>query len=463
MPVETIKMKKVRFIFMMKRIFQYLFLVAAVLTACTDDDSFTTSRSARLSFSVDTLQMDTIFSNVGSSTYTFWVHNRSSDGLRLSSVRLKSGNQTGFRVNVDGSYLDNSLGAVVTGLEVRKGDSLLVFVELTAPENGMQEPVMVEDLLLFQLESGLEQQVCLRAFSWDAVKMTSLKISRDTLFESVKPLVFYGSGLEVDSGVVLTLRGSTLFFHDGAGLTVSGRLEADNVLMRGDRLDRMFPYLPYDRVSGQWRGITFTRTSDRNKLTDCEIRNAECGILLGDSALMDSTFQRLTLTRCVIHNAKGHGLVSWHSNLGLYYCQLSNTLGDCLSLQGGICDVNHTTLAQFYPFSADRGAALRFTDGGTGLRLVISGSLVTGYEEDVVMGERTSSEVSAPPFDYFFEDCLLRTPAVVDDTVSFRNIIWETPKDSIQGKHHFRVIDEENLYYDFHLDSLSTAQGKGCY
>jgi hypothetical protein len=57
----------------------------------------------------------------------------------------------------------------------------------------------------------------------------------------------------------------------------------------------------------------------------------------------------------------------------------------------------------------------------------------------------------------------LRTPKIENDTIGFRNIIWETSKDSIQGKHHFVNIDEENLYYDFHLDSLSTAQGKGCY
>jgi hypothetical protein len=251
-------------------------------------------------------------------------------------------------------------------------------------------------------------------------------------------------------------------------MTVNGSLEADHVLMRGDRLDRMFSYLPYDRVSGQWRGIDFTRTSKRNTLTDCEIRNAVHGILLSDSAQMDSTLQRLTLTRCVIHNAKGPGLVAWHSNVGVYYCQLSNTLGDCLAIHGGICEVDHTTLAQFYPFSADRGAALRFSDGGTGLRLVFRGSIATGYEEDVVMGERSELSAgddsqSAPSFEYLFEDCLLRTPAVADDTVSFKNILWESPKDTIQGKQHFRVIDEENLYYDFHLDSLSTAQGKGCY
>ena len=87
------------------------------LVGCEDNDSFTTSTSARLSFSIDSLKMDTVFSTVGSRTYDFWVYNRNSDGVRLQSVRLAQGNQTGFRVNVDGAYLDNSLGSVVTDLE----------------------------------------------------------------------------------------------------------------------------------------------------------------------------------------------------------------------------------------------------------------------------------------------------------------------------------------------------------
>jgi hypothetical protein len=76
------------------------------------------------------------------------------------------------------------------------------------------------------------------------------------------------------------------------------------------------------------------------------------------------------------------------------------------------------------------------------------------------MGEHSDTTAT---MDYRFENCLLRTPRVENDTLSFRNITWETPKDSLQGKQHFVTIDEDNLYYDFHLDSLSTAQGKGCY
>lgn len=444
---------------MMKRISLYLIILLGVLTACSDNDSFTTSRSHLLTFSTDTVKMDTVFSTVGSSTYTFWVFNESGDGIRLNSVRLKGGNQTGFRVNVDGSYLDNTMGSMVTNLEVREGDSIRVFVELTAPENKQPEPQLVLDDLVFSLESGVEQRVCLRAYAWDALPVTNLTVSADTLIESAKPVVVYGDGIVVDSGAVLTLRNTTLYFHDRAGIRVRGTLNTEKVLMRGDRLDHMFDYLPYDRVSGLWGGLHFENSSTGNVLTDTEIRNAMTAIAV-DSAAVDSTKLRLNLTRCVVHNAKGHGLVSYHSHIALHYCQLTNTLGDCLSVCGGIADIDHCTLAQFYPFAANRGAALRFADAGGGIRLTCSNSIMTGYDDDVVMAERSDT---THLFQYLFADCLMRTPAVEGDTVSFKRILWETPKDSIQGKQHFVKIDEQNLDYDFHLDSLSTAKGKGCY
>ena len=454
---------------MMKRIF-LCFLIAAFVAACADDDSFTTSSNARLAFSADTLRMDTVFSNVGSSTYTFWVYNRTDKGLRLNTVRLAGGNQTGFRVNVDGTYLDNSLGSVVTNLEVRKGDSLRVFVELTSPETKQFEPKEVVDDVVFQLESGVEQRVRLQAWAWDALKWTDPVVSHDTIIDTHIPIVIYGKGLSVKDGVVLTLRGTTLYFHDQAGMDVYGGLVTEGgVLMRGDRLDHMFDYLPYDRVSGQWRGLWFAPTSNWNQMTDTEIRNASTAICLADSSELSGSRQRLIMTRCIVHNAKGHGVVSYNSNIALRHCQFTNTQGDCLAVYGGWCEIDHCTIAQFYPFAADRGAALRFSDHWgdriyDGLRLTCANSIVTGYADDVVFAEKTvTDDESGPTFDYQFTHCLLRTPVVEDDTLGFKDILWETAQDSIQGKKHFVKIDEENLYYDFRLDSLSTAHGMGCY
>ena len=449
--------------YMMRRLF-LLVAVVAGLVACSDDDSFTTSPTATLSFSTDSVVMDTVFSTIGSRTYGFWVYNRSRSGLRLRSVRLRNGNQTGFRVNVDGSYLDNSLGSVVSDLEVRKGDSLRVFVELTAPENGADEARQIDDDLVFLLESGVEQRVSLRGYSWDALLWHDVIVSKDSLIESRKPIVIYG-GLRVDSAATLTIRNTTLYFHDQAGLEVFGTLKTDSVVLRGDRLDRMFDYLPYDRVSGQWRGVHICSSSFGNRLTDTEIRSADYGVVC-DSAAFEEGRQRLYMERSVVHNCKGPGLQAFNSSVGLLRCQFSNTLGDCVAFYGGVAVMQQCTVAQFYPLSADRGAALRFANFYDGqpyplYAMQMTGSIVTGYADDVVMGE-TMPDDSLTAFSYYFENTLLRTPAS-EDSINFVGMHWETPDDSIQGKQHFRLVDERNLIYDFHLDSLSTAKGLGCY
>lgn len=453
----------------MKRLFFISILAVLSFAACTDDDSFSTSRSDILTFSCDTIMMDTVFSTVPTSTRTFWVYNNSSDGLRLKQVRLQRGNQSGFRVNVDGTFLDNSLGSQVGDLEIRKGDSIRVFVELTSSMTYSDEPQLIEDNLIFHLESGVEQYVNLKAYSWDALLCDSIVIKSDSTISSIKPIVIR-SGLQVDSGATLTINApASLYFRSGAGIDVYGRLvvnsvaTTDNVVFRGDRTDRMFDYLPYDRVSGQWRGIRIHSSSTGNSIANADIHSADYGIVC-DSTVFDSLKVRLALENVTIHNCKGPGVKSYNSNVELINCQITNTLGDCIALYGGRALLVYCTIAQFYPFSSDRGAALRFTnffeDNDYPLYMMeCHNSLITGYEDDVIFGEVKDSTVV---FGYYFSNCIIRTPEPENEknSVAFNNVIWESPKDTIEGKNHFRCIDEDNLYYDFHLDSLSTARGK---
>jgi len=427
---------------MVRRLFFFVLTIAVLLTACSENDSFSAASGNRLVFSTDTIRFDTLFSTVPSATKTFWVRNQSGDGIRIQTARLERGTQSGYRVNVDGTYL-NPVG---NDFEVRKGDSLLVFVEVTTHENHAQEPQLVEDNLILTLESGVEQRINLRTYSWDAQKISNLVVRGDTTIASAVPIIFYGTGIKVEEGATLKLYNTEFYFHDGAGIEVMGKLEADSCLFRGDRLDNMFDYLPYDRISGQWNGIRLTSPTDTNILTNCEIRNAV------DALVCDST--TLIMTNSIVHNNSGAGLQGKHSNLTLSYCQFTNTSGDCLSLDGCIAQVDHCTLAQFYPFSANRGAALRFGCTSQPLLLTCSNTLVTGYEDDVLMGQVHSED--SVLCDYHFTDCILRTDSV-DDAERFERVIWEVPKDSVQGKQHFKTIDEENLYYDFTIDSISPA------
>lgn len=454
----------------MKRLFFYIALFSAALfSACSDDDSFTTSRSDLLTFSCDTVNLDTIFSTIPTSTHTFWVYNNSSDGLRIRQVRLQRGNQTGFRVNVDGTYLDNTLGSVVNDLEIRKGDSIRVFVEITSGLTNTDTPQLVEDDLVFSLESGVEQKVNLRAYSWDAILCNNVVISHDSVISSIKPIVIRG-GLRVDSGATLTINApARMYFHDAAGIDVYGRLIVNSgatdtdVVFRGDRMDRMFAYLPYDRVSGQWKGIRIHSSSTGNTIYHADIHSGEYGIVC-DSAAYDSLSWRLALENVTIHNCKGPGLEAVNSNISIVNCQISNTLGDCVGIYGGSAFIAYCTLAQFYPFSGDRGVALRFTNyrDTTDIPLYLlecHNSIITGYADDELMGNAKDSTVV---FGYYFANCLLRTPEneKLFSSDAFSEIILEKPDDEIQGSKHFKLVDTDNLYYDFHLDSLSTARGK---
>jgi len=426
---------------MMRRLFFFLASAMLLLTACSDNDSFTTDRSSRLTFSRDTVLLDTLFSAVPSVTYTFWIHNHASDGLRISTARLEKGNQTGFRVNVDGTFL-NPVGQ---NLEIRKGDSLRVFVEVTSFENHSTTPQLVEDNLLFTLESGVEQRVNLRTYSWDAVKLTNLVVERDTTIESAKPLVLYGDGITVSPEATLTLKNTTLFFHSDARLLVEGRLDAEGCLFRGDRLDHMFDYLPYDRVSGQWRGIQVASEAEGCFLTDSEVHSAWDGIVA------DSTV--VSLTNTVVHNNRGYGLYAIDSEVQLRECQFSNAEADCLALYGCTALVDQCTLAQFYPLSANCGAALRFMPSDTHpSMLTCTNTLMTGYADDVMMGKASDGETSF----YQFTNCLIRTPEITGDE-GFTDILWESPKDELQGTQHFLLVDSQNLIYDFTVKSDSPA------
>lgn len=446
----------------MHKLFYSLSLLAALLLlgSCSDDDSFSTESGLRLTFSADTLSLDTLFSNVPSSTRSFWVYNHSGDGLRCQSVRLERGNQAGFRVNADGVYLSSTSGYQAQDIELRDKDSIRVFVEATTSATGQQTPKLVEDNLIFTLESGQQQKVNLRAYSWDATLCRNLRISSDTTISAAsRPLVVFGS-LRVDSAATLTVAsGSTLYFHGDAGLDVYGTLklqgEADNeVTLRGDRLDRMFDYLPYDRVSGQWQGIHLHSSSYDNEFRYTDIHSTFDGIVCDSS---DVSRTKLTMEAATVHNCQGYGIMARNSKLVLNNTQISNTLSDRLFVDGGSAELNNCTLAQFYPFDGNRGVALRFSALNSPLvQMLCRNSLVTGYADDELMGTPADSTVA---FSYSFEDCILRTPKVeTADSVNFVRVLFEDPTDTLtSGKKHFVNIDTDNLRYDFSLDSISPA------
>ena len=432
-------------------------LSVVVLAACSDDDSFSANTSNKLSFECDTLSFDTLFAEVNSPTSSFWVYNNSSDGIRLSSVRLSGGNQKGFRVNVDGMELNSKNGYIVSDIDIRKGDSIRVFVEALIPKNAKDGFLTTEDKLQFTLQSGVVQDVVLSATSINAISMRNVVVRRDSIITGSKPIIVYG-GITVDSAATLTIgQGTTLYFHDGAGIDVYGRLlisgdTSSVVTLRSDRLDKLFPYLPYDHLVGQWRGIHFFSSSYDNEIVNADIHGAVDGIVCDSS---DVNRKKLLLENVIVHNCMGYGVKLTSCAAGFYNCQFSNALQNCLAVCGGNILINSCTIAQFYSLNIS-DYALLFTNKNDNIsyplvRFAMYNSIVTGFKDDEVLGD--GDTISA--FSYAFDHCLLKTSETKNDSI--RNVIFENNDSTIHSEKNFIKISTDSLYYNFRLDSLSRA------
>jgi hypothetical protein len=387
------------------------------------------------------------------------VYNRSGSGVKIASVRLQDGNQTGFRVNVDGSYLSPTQGYRVNDLELRDGDSLRVYVEMTAVTNHdtSGKPVKVVDNLLFTLESGRVDKVALKAYTWDAIMFKNSHITEDRTLSNIdnKPIVIYDS-LTVDEGVTLTIApGTKLYFHNNSWINVKGQLhvagEKDKeVVFRCDRLDRMVNNMMYNNAPGMWGGIRFKEKSYDNEISYADIRGSSMAIMLDKPE--DPNRERLLLENSTINHVSGDGINTTASNITINNTQISNTLGNCVTIYGGNVDMNYCTIAQYYPFTLNHGNAFFASDidgdEARNMRLDITNCLITGSSKDeLYLSRKDEKKTDVATFDH----CVIRTPVVTGaDAVMMKDVIYENPDDSSTNpENKFVLYDLQNFFYDF--------------
>lgn len=448
----------------MKTIGNIIYVIAGLLllfslVSCNDKDSF---GSGTLTFEKTTLSLDTCFSTVPTPHKTLMVYNNSGDGIRISRVYLEKMNQTGFRVNVNGTYLGGDGGYQTRDMELREGDSLRIFVELTSRNNGDTIPKLMEDRLMFQLESGTTQYVTLNAYSWDAILMKDATLKKDSVISNVhhRPVVVYGT-LTVDTNATVTItKGTTMYFHSGAGIRVNGTLKiqgeknegekVNEVTLRCDRLDRMVSNLTYDNNPGQWGGIHFTGISHDNEFEYVDIHGATDAVVCDSAQNKNQT--TLTLKNATIHNAKGVGLSSNSCNIVMENTQISNTFGNCLSLLGGDVKMTHCTIAQYYPFDSARGYAMSFHNRAElidyPLTLRAYNCLIKGYADDVMLW--SAHEEGKAQIDATFTSCILRTSAPDGYQYMFNNCIFEDPANQdYSPENSFVLFDTHDFFYDF--------------
>ena len=138
----------------MKYLYGVAILCCFVLWSSCRNDFESVPSSGKLEFSKDTVYLDTIFSNIGSSTYRLKVYNRSSDDINIPTLQLSEGESSNYRLNVDGVP-----GKIFRDVQVLAKDSIFIFIETTLDINNLPgggNKFIYTDQILF--DSGMNQQ-----------------------------------------------------------------------------------------------------------------------------------------------------------------------------------------------------------------------------------------------------------------------------------------------------------------
>lgn len=455
-------------------------LIAAfyILVSCNKQDDFLLDSSAELTFSVDTLRFDTVFTELGSATRILKIFNTNDQPISVNKIALERGNTSSFRLNVDGIPTNEA-----TNIEIAANDSLYIFAEVTIdPDNPLSiSPYIIGERLLVEL-NGVERVVRLEAWGQNANYIPNRFNSGggafitcdmgEVSFDDPKPYVIYGA-LFIDSCTLNIPAGTEIYVHGGIvqGLEVlggvyndgfiialpNGRLSIEGtaeepVTIQGDRLEESFQDVP-----GQWGGIWLTRTSRGHKIEHTTIKNARFGIIVDSSAT-------LIIENSQIVNAISSGIIGFHSRIKAENCLFAGNGGNAAQLvYGGSYDFSYCTLASY---GVDNSALfmsnVRCTDELQLCATRLGNDMNAQFKNSIIFGSR-SDEIDLQAFDdaafnYSFENCIVRVDDLVgeEDTPDFfDNCIPCQPSQGESNSILFVDPSEDN----YMLDSLSIADG----
>lgn len=433
------------------------------------EEHYSTNPSYRLSFSLDTVAFDTIFSSIGSTTRQFMVYNPNNEPLEMEQVMLASGEASGFRMNLDGRK-----GSRFEHVGIAAQDSMYVFVEVTVNPHGQNQPLLIQDSVLFSV-NGVRQSVLLEAYGQDVhLCKGGVTFEQDTLFTADRPYLIYDS-LVVAEGATLTLaEGVTCYLHDQANLVVYGTLQANGtqskpVTLRGDRLDYILnDVLPYDRTPGQWGGIYFRAPSYQNLLAYTIIRNGTNGITCEPST---PDQPKLRLHHTQVTNMTNDLLVAIHSDVEASDSEFSNAGGSVLTLIGGKYHFAHCTITNYMSLTSRQSTGDETRLDSKSLYLLhdatVNGQgpypIQKAYFDNCLIdgsfgaGDLSASgeiQVSQGDYDYRFNHCVLKAKPSSDSRFNEVIFVSESPVYRQTG-------GKANKYaYDFRLDTVA-APGVG--
>lgn len=438
-----------------------LFLIC--LLSCTRDH-LDPDPDARPSFSNDTITFDTIFTTIGSATMSLKVYNRSKRPLLISSIALAGGNNSFFRLNINGV---NSTSE--SKVEIPADDSLYIFIAVTVDPTNSNNPIVIKDSIVFST-SGSLQDVKLIAYGQD-VHLINGDIIASQTWTRDKPYLIYNS-MAVDTGQVLIIEeGTQIFFHRNSSLIIWGSLLVNGtwenpVVFQNDRMEEY-----YDIVAGQWGTIYIDPVSTGNKINHAIIKNGIAGIQIGFPS--DYQIPDLELSNSLILNNSFAGIYAFGAHLTCYNTIIANCAGPAVALlRGGSYRFWHCTVSNngvlgssrtapsivlsniFYSPEYDEisGQFVYVPRSGPLEEASFGNSILVGNMNHELQFINNQSDL----FNYTFDHCLLKASEDSINKFSQEHFI-----SLILNKDASFMNDSDRYHLDYRLDTLSPAKDAG--
>lgn len=433
-------------------------ILLVVMVSC-EDEKYVSSSDVKLRFSVQTIKFDTVFPTIGSATQHLKVYNPYDQKVLISNIRLASGKESGFKLNING-VASNELFDV----EIPANDSIYIFVEVDLNPGDEDLPFVVKDSIEFVTNDNF-QDVDLLAWGQDVVLVPS-NITGNISWTAEKPYLV-NAGTRVEKGAVLTVNpGAHVHFHKGSGLYVKGKLVAEGtslqpIIFEGDRLGEL-----YKNVPDQWNGVLLFSGSQDNVVNHVEIKNANIGLQVGTVESEGSASVVVANTK--IYNHAYAGIFALKSKVRAYNTLIVNCgLYGAALLVGGEYEFYHSTIANYRNAFSNQirsTSSLMVSDhvivDNSEESITYTGDLTKAYfanciiAGDIPGGNEVELAKSGDAiFNFRFDHCLLQ----LNDTFNI----------SATG-HYYKIIKGANPRFrdpyremNFELDSLSPAKNAG--
>ena len=430
-------------------IFAYLFIFSC------KKESFITSSNAVIGFSADTIYFDTVFTTAGSVTQFVKIMNLNNQKILLSDIKLMGGNNSPFRINIDGAS-----GQESNNIQIDANDSLYIFISVSVNPTMSNLPFLLQDSIQVSF-NGNTRYIQLQAWGQNAHFLQHSKITGDVVWLNDLPYIILDS-LVIDTSAVLTIeKGCRIYFHANAPMLVDGTLQvqggsddSSRVYFLSDRLD-----YPYNGYPGSWPGIFFRTQSKDNLLQFAIIRNAYQGIIAEGPPV--NANPKATLNECIVDNIYDAGILGVQTNIQATNCLVSNCGKNIEIAYGGNYSFTNCTVASYSnDYIQHIQPVLSLNNYAANGSNVVTADLNSNFINCIFWGDNGTVD----------DEISLSKQGSTICNVSFFNCIWKQkniPSDAdtshiiLNMDPLFDSVNNQLRYYDFHLKTGSPAIDQG--